>query len=201
MSDNNLNIVNYNPAQAALIASGWQLFNHYGIRKITIEQICREARISKVTFYKYFKNKEDFLYQMLESVFHVAMKEVQELLFNEKSYPARMNDLLLWKMKQLDSWSELFLNDLITFGPEFEAFLQKWTLLSMQQFMIFIEQGKTAGAIRASLNSQFILYTMDAFAKNIYKDNSFVKTFGWEEMTFQMMEFFIYGIMGENGNK
>jgi AcrR family transcriptional regulator len=36
-----------------------ELFWKYGIKKVSIEEICAEAPVSKMTFYKFFKNKND----------------------------------------------------------------------------------------------------------------------------------------------
>jgi AcrR family transcriptional regulator len=34
-----------------------RLFSQFGTKRVTIEEICRTAGVSKVTFYKHFKNK------------------------------------------------------------------------------------------------------------------------------------------------
>ena len=41
-----------------LVETGKKLFLKHGVKRISIEEICRESEVSKVTFYKYFKNKQ-----------------------------------------------------------------------------------------------------------------------------------------------
>ncbi|MFT9487375.1 MAG: TetR/AcrR family transcriptional regulator [Tepidibacillus sp.] len=45
----------------------WEFFIQQGIKNTAIEQICQELKISKKTFYKYFRNKEDLLLQIFMS--------------------------------------------------------------------------------------------------------------------------------------
>ncbi len=42
-----------------ILETGQELFWKFGFRRVTIEEICKEAGISKMTFYKYFSNKMD----------------------------------------------------------------------------------------------------------------------------------------------
>ena len=40
-----------------IVRTGNLLFSKHGLRRVTVEEICREAGVSKMTFYKYFPNK------------------------------------------------------------------------------------------------------------------------------------------------
>jgi AcrR family transcriptional regulator len=44
------------------------LFQRFGFRKTTVEEVCRAAGVSKRTFYDLFKDKEDLLMQLVEAV-------------------------------------------------------------------------------------------------------------------------------------
>ena len=48
---------NHNKKIQQLVTTAQELFMRHGIRRVTVEEICSEANISKMTFYKYFKNK------------------------------------------------------------------------------------------------------------------------------------------------
>ena len=40
-----------------LVTTAQELMMRHGIHRVTVEEICSDANISKMTFYKYFKNK------------------------------------------------------------------------------------------------------------------------------------------------
>jgi len=190
-------IVNYTEAQREIFKAGWELFNAQGIRKTSVEQICGKANFSKVTFYKYFKNKEDFLYQLMEKEYTKAMVEVDTIFSLDESYKSRMNRLVHWKLAQLDIWKKPFLDDLIKFGAPMIAFLQKWSSVSTQTFVEFIRRGQADGEIRESINPQFIMDMLGSLIQNIYSENGLLHRYSWDEMTRQLLDFFIYGFMGK----
>lgn len=48
-----------------LIDVGSELFGRNGLRRVTVDQIVKEVGISKGSFYKFFKNKEDLCFDAL----------------------------------------------------------------------------------------------------------------------------------------
>ena len=44
------------------------LFRKGGLRSVSIDDVCKELRISKKTFYNYFKNKEELIEQILNNL-------------------------------------------------------------------------------------------------------------------------------------
>ena len=49
---------NVNRKYDDIMSTGKDLFWKYGIRRVTVEEICEKSNVSKMTFYKYFPNKE-----------------------------------------------------------------------------------------------------------------------------------------------
>ena len=37
-----------------IVETATDLFMRYGVKRVTVEEICQTAKISKMTFYKYF---------------------------------------------------------------------------------------------------------------------------------------------------
>jgi AcrR family transcriptional regulator len=49
-----------------LIDAGWRCLAHTGYRDLTVDQVCREAAVSKGSFYGYFSHKQSLLLALLE---------------------------------------------------------------------------------------------------------------------------------------
>ena len=69
------------------ITTAKMLFWKHGIKRVSIEEICKEASVSKMTFYKFFKNKEALAEYLLVNVltewhvqYRVIMKQKIPLL-------------------------------------------------------------------------------------------------------------------------
>ncbi len=56
-------------ARDAIIRAGARLLARHGYRKVTMEDIAREAGISRPTLYQYFPNKEEIALSCIDSVY------------------------------------------------------------------------------------------------------------------------------------
>ncbi len=55
----------------------------YGFRKMTMEDIAKEARLGRRTIYLYFKNKEDVALSSIGRVVELAQERMKEILADE----------------------------------------------------------------------------------------------------------------------
>lgn len=56
-------------SEKQILKTAESLFNRYGIRSITMDEVCREMRISKKTLYEHVDNKQALVRTLLESIF------------------------------------------------------------------------------------------------------------------------------------
>jgi AcrR family transcriptional regulator len=63
-----------------ILSSALSLIKEYGFQKVTINQICKEAGITKSTFFYYFPSKNDLLEDFTTQVGHIAEKEFPKIL-------------------------------------------------------------------------------------------------------------------------
>ncbi len=71
--------------KAELFAAALPIFNRFGYRKTTIEEICREAGLSKRTFYEEFDDKKDFFGRLVLHMATAFTLEWQEAVRDETS--------------------------------------------------------------------------------------------------------------------
>ncbi|TNH04554.1 TetR/AcrR family transcriptional regulator [Testudinibacter sp. TR-2022] len=50
---------------AVIQQTALQLFSQQGWKRVSVDEICQQAKVSRVTFYKHFKNKKALLKQLL----------------------------------------------------------------------------------------------------------------------------------------
>lgn len=61
-----------------LLAVGMSLFGHYGVRKTSIDELCRECGIAKGSFYSFYPSKIHLFLDILRSVRDEVGREIQE---------------------------------------------------------------------------------------------------------------------------
>ena len=63
-----------------IIETARDLFMRYGIKRVTVEEICKTAGVSKMTFYKHFKNKLDLALFILNKEFEKGISRYKRIM-------------------------------------------------------------------------------------------------------------------------
>ncbi|RKY46233.1 MAG: hypothetical protein DRP91_09295, partial [Candidatus Neomarinimicrobiota bacterium] len=96
-----------------IVETGKKLFYRYGIKKVSVEEICKEAGISKATFYKYFKNKVDLALFILREIFDNAWKEYCDIVNSNDPFNMKMEKIIKWKGEMMNIFSQDFIKELV----------------------------------------------------------------------------------------
>ena len=123
-----------------LIETATELFMKHGIRRITIEEICREAGASKMTFYNYFDNKIDLLHNIWERWFDEGYRTLDEIDSMDITFSEKMRRLIDYKMDLVSKMSPGFLEEIIHTSPELAAFIGEMRVKNLSRFMVFLEK-------------------------------------------------------------
>jgi AcrR family transcriptional regulator len=107
-----MNDSNHNKKMQQLLATAQDLLMRHGIRRITVEEICSEANISKMTFYKYFKNKIELIKYLLNQIFSEQMTAYREIMEQQIPYPDKVKDMIQLKYEHTKMISQEFIHDL-----------------------------------------------------------------------------------------
>ena len=72
------------------------LFTEYGYKKVSMDEIAKEAHVTKKTVYTYFKDKEALLLTLVEGELS-SIKNIIDCNFNEdtKDYFMSFNDTII----------------------------------------------------------------------------------------------------------
>jgi len=117
--DNSKVVVNKeNQKLKQILATAQDLFFRYGIRRVTVEEICRTAGVSKMTFYKYFKNKIDLVKKLMEKIYDQAMAEYRQIMDKPIPYVQKIEETIQWKLEQQENISQEFIRDYLASDNE-----------------------------------------------------------------------------------
>lgn len=104
--------------KSKIVKTAGEMFFKYGVKSVSIDDICNEIHISKKTFYVYFKRKDDLIVDLL-----VKMREQKERDQKEMLECDNMIDFFLKNSKKftqpgmMDKYTALFY-DLEKYYPE-----------------------------------------------------------------------------------
>lgn len=132
-----------------LIQTGEALFVKHGLRRVTVEEICRQAGVSKPTFYKYFENKAALARRIDELWIEDALQRIERIEDSEVPFPEKMRQILAVKRELATRPGPEFLQDLIDLDIDLSH--------AMRPVMRFLVKGQQQGDVRADVRPEFLM--------------------------------------------
>ena len=157
--------------RAKILKTSGELFFKFGIRSVSIDDICNELHISKKTFYTVFKQKDELIVELLDAMRQKKEKDYQLVL----APSVNVLDLLMQSFKTLRQHSMekhlAFGFDLEKFYPELwherQVMLKEMDLKYMAQML---RTGIEQGMYREDLNIDATSVLLANLIPNVLKD-------------------------------
>ena len=184
-----------NPKRTQIISTGKELFWKFGFKRVTIEEIAREAGVSKMTFYKYFSNKTELAIVVLDEVFETSLEKVRKLHDEHISPAETLKKILHLKSEGTRDISEEFIKDLYSYPEgELKAYMEKKMQVMLAEIVKVYEKGKEDGWVRKDLNIPFlILFTRKII--DLFKEDDMLHYFdSSQDLVMEITNLIVYGI-------
>ena len=180
--------------QARIVETANDLFRRYGIKKVTVEEICRKAGASKMTFYKYFANKSElFLHiwnQWVEKEFD-NLDEVNEL---DIPFPEKIRLVLQYKLDFTARIGPDLLEEIFHYDLDIHAFTPR--------ILAWLLEAQARGEIRPEVRPEFLFGAFDRIYYTLIRDDDLRKLYpDISEFIKEIFNFYFYGIMGQPGRE
>lgn len=183
-----------------ILKKALQVYVKFGIKSVSMDDLCKELRISKKTLYKYVANKED----LLEHIFVDYVSPDIEEFFNEKFNENKGNAIdyffsAISFLKQYDNITPLIFNDLRLHYPTVFA---KLTKNQRERKVLVLErnlqQGQSEGLYRTDINTQIVIFI---FSSIQLKDSEIETGFSKEDSFVEFFRIFMASITTPKGMK
>ncbi len=186
-----------NPRKKKLLATGKELFWKFGFRRVSVEEICKEAGISKVTFYKFFKNKTDLFGRIMDELVSTTMKEYNRIMEKEIPFINKVEQIIELKLRTADSLSMELVKDMYSGKfPELNRYIQRLANENFKQIRNDFKEAQKKGEINNQQSLDFIMYLLNNLL-NIMQDDQFISLFrNSNEMIREITGFYFHGIVG-----
>ncbi|NOQ26651.1 MAG: TetR family transcriptional regulator [Bacteroidales bacterium] len=183
-----------------IIVAAKELFWKHGFKRVTIEEVCRKAKVSKMTFYKHFKNKMELIKYLLNFIFDKSLKKYREIMDSDLPFPEKVKQTLDLKMEQSQDISNEFMNDYIRHAdPEMLEFLNQIQSKNLKMIVNDYVEAQKKGEIRKDIKPEFILYFLNQMFV-MMKDESLEKLYSNpQDLIMEFINFFFYGVLPRDG--
>jgi AcrR family transcriptional regulator len=183
----------------SILKTAKTLFWKHGIRRVSIEEICKEASVSKMTFYKFFPNKTDLAKTILDNLIQTSIVKFKNIIASEVPFSQKLKEIFLLKVEGMYNISMEFINDIFT-NPELglKEYMEDQQQKSVKITVDFYKDAQQKGFIRPDVKIDFLL----AFSNQIIemmKNKSLMAQYARpQDFVVESMNVIFYGITTGN---
>ena len=184
-----------NPKRIQILTTGKELFWKFGFKRVTIEEICKAAGVSKMTFYKFFPNKIELAITILDTIFDESLLKIRKLSGEHESPEKTFRKILQLKSEGTRGIGEEFIKDLYSNSEGgLKPYLEEKSKSLFTEFVQVYEKGKVDGWIRKDLNIPFF-FRYAQKSMDVIKDGELLTYFNSpQELVMEVTRLFLYGI-------
>lgn len=183
-----------NPIYNEFISSGLELFKQYGYKKVSIEDICKKSGISKMTFYKYFKNKLELMKCIIDRNTNDAMSRYREIMSSDISFNRKIEQMIIMKLEFSDKYGPILIKDIIENVKELHDYIFSLQADTIAASIEMYKAGVKEGYIRKNITEQYFVFTLNYFTRML-DDPEYIRLFpDISERIREGVELFFYGI-------
>jgi AcrR family transcriptional regulator len=184
-----------------IIEKASELYNQYGIKSVTMDDVARELGMSKKTLYKYLANKDDLVDHFVEFLTErrkCNMEEIKKQNLNAIEELLAVNEHVIEMLQNYNPSTEF---DLKKYYPDHYTKLRERRRKNMYEAVSEnIQKGKEEGLYRENLNEDIIARVHVSRIENSFANEMFTiqELTSWRFIR-EMMVYHIHGIANREG--
>ncbi len=154
--------------RAQILQTAERLFFRFGARRVSVEEICREADVSRMTFYKYFSNKVELVKTIRDLWMEEGFKKFDEINALELPFPEKINLMTKWKVELFSRINAEFIREIISNDDAVELFKHR--------YLGNIKKAQNSGEIRSDIDPEFLWMVLEKLG-DLVRDGSWKRVF------------------------
>ncbi len=186
-----------------IIQIATKAFLHYGFKNVTVDEIARQAGISKKTLYKEFVKKDDLVLASVENYNEKHWDEMCNIMGQSKNAVEELVGVFYHMMKMFKGMNPVCFVDLQRYYSKAYKYMEHFKQTKLHDCIKKnIEDGIEQGLFRENINSEIIArYRMESVFMMLHLDVFPKKEFDLIEVNKQTFALYMFGISTLKGHK
>jgi len=180
----------------AILKVAKELFWRHGLRRVSIVEICASANVSKMTFYKYFANKEVLAEYLITEMLTDWHNDYRSVMSSDLAFTEKINQVIALEQIASQNMSEEFLGDI--YNNEFvhlQQLINNYRDSYHAEIVQDMIEAQKSGQVRADIKPEFILYLLEDIGKKVM-DEKLSKLYPSKQaVILELTNYFFYGII------
>lgn len=185
--------------QLQLLGAARDLFWKFGFRRVTIEEICAKAAVSKMTFYKFFPDKISLAKAVFENEVGKGMTRFREIMSSQSAPAEKIRAMMAMKSESTNNISREFLNDFYSSEKtELVGFVHDLTAKTWNDAIEDFRKAQDEGVFRKDFKPEFLFLVSQKIAESLTDPRLLSLYPTPHDLLGEMSRFFCYGISPRN---
>jgi AcrR family transcriptional regulator len=187
---------NPTPKYIQLVETAYRLFWRHGIKRVSVEEICRTSQVSKMTFYRYFDNKTALALYVLQKVMQVGRQIYREIMDGDAPFSRKAASFIQMKMDGSDDVSPEIVQDLTNSPiPEVARYISQVSQENVKMMQEDLRRAQKQGDIREDINPDFLLFFINWMIKAASEEKLASLFVSPQDLARELLNLFFYGIL------
>ncbi len=185
-----------------LVTTALEKFKKYGIRSVSIEDICREIGMSKKTFYQYFQGKEELVAEVLQEMNRCVRHNAEEYVKGKTALECvKTVRNLHYDISDIHK-EPAFSYDLRKYYPRlYKEHIHNVHKNTKEILMQHLQQGINEGVYRADLDIEMCAVMYSIIQQAFVRNEDEIQSISPKRLVRFTMESFFRSIISEKGIK
>ncbi|UFT99331.1 TetR/AcrR family transcriptional regulator [Radiobacillus kanasensis] len=181
-----------------ILKAALSLFMKYGVQKVSVAEIAKEASVSQVTIYNYFENKHKLVTEVITYYVDKEWARAEELLESDLPFPEKIKQVIFQNAKVANDIHEDFYEYVMKeYAGENNYFETFYVEKAMPRLSAFFQSGKDEGYIDSTISNEAILVYIQMYSDYLSNEEVYKRTLHLSE---DLTKLFFYGIVGKGAN-
>lgn len=185
-----------NKKQELILNTAKELFWKHGFKRVSIEEICKIANVSKMTFYKFYPNKIELAKAVYNNVIEDSIAKFHEVIHAEITAEVKIKKILLLKFESTNEMSKEFLQDFYVDNElGLKEFIQTRTQETWRLIINDFIFAQNKGWFRKDINPELIMLISQKLTELVNDDKALKLYSSPQDLIMAISDFFIYGFI------
>ncbi|EHB66727.1 transcriptional regulator, TetR family [Paenibacillus lactis 154] len=172
-----------------------ELFNKWGVEKVSLAQIAKHAEVSPVTIYNYFGTKPQLVRHVIITMLEEAWQQRIVLLQSNLPFHEKIEKMFFSTTEMAENVAPELLEPLLSNDPEIVTAVENIYRKYEPELISFIETGRDEGYVNPGVSSETILLYFTILKEVSAKIKRFDGSEEAARQTRELMEIVFYGFL------
>lgn len=182
-----------------IVSTAKALFWKYGFKRVTIEEVCATAKVSKMTFYKFYPNKLELAKAVFDMVVDDGVERFKLLMGSDAPVSEKMRGMIQMKLEGTNDISREFLADFYA-NPELglSTYIEEKTRVVWADVITIFREGQQKGWFRSDFKPELLLILAQKAAE-LVTDSKVVALYNKpQDLVLELTSLITYGIVNHD---